>query len=104
MFDIAFSEMFVIMVVALIVIGPKQLPTVARTAGLLLGKVQRQIAEIKNDIDRDLNLAEIQELNAEVSQKLRTVESTLLEQVQAVKVDIKTDSHSVADVLGSKVT
>ena len=54
MFDIAFSELFVIMLVALIVIGPKQLPTLARTAGLLFGKAQRQIAKLKSDIERDL--------------------------------------------------
>jgi sec-independent protein translocase protein TatB len=104
MFDIAFSELFVIMVVALIVIGPKQLPTLARTAGLLLGKVQRQIAEIKNDIEHDLKIAEIKELDAEVRQKFSTIESKVLEQVQEVKADIKTDTQSVVDVLGSKAT
>ena len=46
MFDIAFSEMLIIAVVALVVLGPEKLPKVARTAGLLLGRLQRYVNDV----------------------------------------------------------
>ncbi|HLD09303.1 MAG TPA: Sec-independent protein translocase protein TatB, partial [Methylophilaceae bacterium] len=50
MFDVAFSELVVIAIVALIVIGPEKLPKVARTLGLLVGRLQRYVANVKSDI------------------------------------------------------
>ncbi len=105
MFDIAFSELFVIMLVGLIVIGPKKLPTLARTAGLLFGKAQRQISELKKDIERDLRTQELQNMEAEMRQKFSTVESEIHKQVQDVKAEVKLDSPSKIDALEtSKVT
>src|ERR1043165_501273 len=54
MFDIGFSELLVIGVVALIVIGPQKLPRVARTVGHLLGRLQRSVADVKADITREI--------------------------------------------------
>ena len=105
MFDIAFSELFVIMLVGLIVIGPKKLPTLARTAGLLFGKAQRQIAELKKDIERDLRTQELQNMEVEMRQKFSSVELQIHKQVQVVEAEIKLDSPSNADALDtSKVT
>jgi len=56
MFDIGFSELLVIGVVALIVIGPERLPRVARTVGHLMGRMQRYVADVKADIDREVEL------------------------------------------------
>ena len=58
MFDIGFSELLVIGVVALIVIGPQKLPRVARTAGILMGRLQRYVADVKADINREVELEE----------------------------------------------
>lgn len=66
MFDVAFSELVVIAVIALIVIGPEKLPKVARTAGLLLGRMQRYISTVKADIGRELQFEELQQLQREV--------------------------------------
>ncbi|MDD2914694.1 MAG: Sec-independent protein translocase protein TatB [Gallionella sp.] len=66
MFDIAFSELAVIMLVALIVIGPERLPKVARTAGHLWGRVQRYVHNVKNDINNDLALGEARELQGNI--------------------------------------
>ena len=52
MFDIGFSELMVIGVVALLVIGPEKLPKVARTLGHLLGRAQRYVNDVKSDINR----------------------------------------------------
>ena len=53
MFDIGFSEMIVCAVVALVVIGPERLPRVARTLGVLFGRLQRYVTQVKADINRD---------------------------------------------------
>lgn len=54
MFDIGFWELALIMVVALMVIGPDKLPGLARTAGLWVGKAQAMVRSVKADIDREL--------------------------------------------------
>src|SRR5438046_2420033 len=58
MFDIGFSELLVIGLVALIVIGPEKLPRVARTLGHLAGRLQRYVADVKADINREIELDE----------------------------------------------
>ena len=59
MFDIGFSELILIGVVALIVIGPERLPKVARTAGHLFGRLQRYVNSVKADISREMQLDEL---------------------------------------------
>jgi sec-independent protein translocase protein TatB len=76
MFDVGLSEMMVILVVALIVIGPERLPKVARTMGLLWGRAQRYINGIKNDISRDLAMEEMRQLKEKVQQEATAVEQS----------------------------
>ena len=59
MFDIGFSEMLVIGVVALVVIGPQRLPKVARTLGHLVGRMQRYVNDVKADINREIELDDL---------------------------------------------
>jgi Tat protein translocase TatB subunit len=58
-FDVGFSELMVIAVVALIVIGPERLPRVARTMGHLFGRLQRYVNDVKADINREIELEEL---------------------------------------------
>ncbi len=60
MFDIGFTELLVIGVVALLVIGPERLPKVARTAGHLFGRFQRYVNDVRADISREMELEELQ--------------------------------------------
>lgn len=62
MFDIGFSELLVIGVVALIVLGPERLPKVARTAGHLFGRLQRYVADVKAEVKREMHNEEIMQL------------------------------------------
>lgn len=62
MFDIAFSELVVIGIVMLVVIGPKRLPEVARTAGRWLGQLRRFASDVKRDMDVELRRDELAEL------------------------------------------
>lgn len=62
MFGIDFSELLVIGVVALIVLGPERLPKVARTAGHLFGRLQRYVSEVKAEVKREMHNEEIMKL------------------------------------------
>ncbi|HEY5310432.1 MAG TPA: Sec-independent protein translocase protein TatB, partial [Casimicrobiaceae bacterium] len=66
MFDVGFSEIVVIGVVALIVIGPERLPKAARTMGLLFGRLQRYVTDVKADISREMELDELRKLQKQV--------------------------------------
>lgn len=69
MFEVGLSEIMVIAVVALIVIGPERLPKVARTLGHLWGRAQRYINGIKADISRDMALEELRQMQQKVQQQ-----------------------------------
>lgn len=77
MFDISFTELLLIGVVALIVIGPERLPKVARTAGHLLGRAQRYVTEVKSDIQREINLDEVNKLKDQMEDAARSVRSSV---------------------------
>jgi sec-independent protein translocase protein TatB len=77
MFDIGFSEMVVIGVVALVVLGPEKLPRVARTIGALLGRAQRYVNDVKSDINRELDLADLKKVKDEVQSAATNLESTV---------------------------
>ncbi|ARU31815.1 twin-arginine translocase subunit TatB [Sulfuriferula sp. AH1] len=81
MFDIGFSELVVIGVVALIVIGPERLPKVARTAGHLLGRLQRYVSNIKSDISREVELDELKKAGEQFKQSLEQTENKITEEV-----------------------
>jgi len=76
-FDIAFSEIVVIAVVALIVIGPERLPRVARTLGHMFGRFQRYVNQVKADISREMELDELRRLKTEVQSAARELESSV---------------------------
>ncbi len=89
MFDIGFSEIFIIAVVALIVIGPERLPRVARTLGHLFGRLQRYVAEVKADINREMELDELRKLQSTVQDAAREIEQDVSAQVQYVESEVK---------------
>ena len=85
MFDIGFSELLVIGIVALVVIGPERLPKVARTAGLLLGRLQRYVGDVKADISREMQLDELKKLQSDVQESARNFERSIAGEIQAVE-------------------
>jgi len=84
MFDVGFSELIVIGIVALVVIGPERLPKVARTVGHLLGRLQRYVNDVKADINREMQLDELRKLQAEMQESARDLESSLNREIQSV--------------------
>ena len=85
MFDFGFSELIVIGVVLLVVVGPERLPRVARTAGHLLGRVQRYVSDVKSDIQREMQLEELKKLQEQVRQQAQEVESSVRSGVASVE-------------------
>ncbi|BAL23104.1 Sec-independent protein translocase protein TatB [Azoarcus sp. KH32C] len=88
MFDLGFSEIVVIAVVTLIVVGPERLPKVARTVGHLLGRFQRYVSDVKSDIQREMQLEELKKLQQQVEQQARELESSFREGVDKVETDL----------------
>ena len=82
MFDIGFTEIMVIAVVALIVIGPERLPKVARTLGHLFGRAQRYVNEVKTDIQHEMELDELKKLQTSVQDTVNSIENTVRQEVQ----------------------
>lgn len=68
MFDVGFWELVVIMIVALLVVGPERLPRLARTIGLWVGKAQSFVRTVKADIDRELATEELRRTLAKQAQ------------------------------------
>jgi len=75
--DFSVMELMVIGVVALVVIGPEKLPRVARTAGHLLGRFQRYVADVKSDINREIELSELKKLQSSVEDAARSIEHSV---------------------------
>jgi len=88
MFDIGFSEMLVIGVVALIVIGPERLPGVARTLGHLFGRMQRYVNDVKADIQREVELDELRKLRDSVEGSARDIQQSVSRDFQAVEQEM----------------
>lgn len=77
MFDVGFSELIVIALVALIVIGPERLPRVARTLGALLGRAQRYVNDVKADIQREVDLDELKSIQSTFQDAAKSVEQSV---------------------------
>ncbi|WP_126446873.1 Sec-independent protein translocase protein TatB [Sulfuricystis multivorans] len=88
MFDIGFSELMVIALVGLIVIGPERLPRVARTVGHLLGRLQRYVSDVKNDISREMQIEDLKRLQAQVAEQARSLERQVNEQLKTVETEL----------------
>jgi sec-independent protein translocase protein TatB len=105
MFDIGFWELSIIGVVALLVIGPERLPSVARTAGLWFGRMRGFVSTVKADIDKQLKAEDLQRIMTD--QTNRSGLHEIIEETKAA-VDslsrpadylVKSDSNTVSDAV-----
>lgn len=90
MFDVSFTEMMVIGVIALIVIGPERLPKVARTIGHLLGRAQRYVTDVKSDIRREIELDELRKFKSEMDEAAHNVKTSLRETETTLRSELDT--------------
>ena len=89
MFDVGFSEIVVIAVVALIVIGPERLPRTARMLGHLFGRLQRYVSEVKADISREMELDELRKLQSQVQSAARDIEQSVSNAARDVESGVR---------------
>lgn len=77
MIDLGISKIALIGAVALIVIGPEKLPRLARTVGTLLGKAQRYVNDVKQEVSRSMELDELKKMKDHVEGAARDVENSI---------------------------
>jgi len=102
MFDIGFSELIVIALVALIVIGPERLPRVARTLGALLGRAQRYVNDVKADIQREVDLDELKNLKSTFEDAAKSVEQSVNQVGQELQAEGESLNQSIAGAVEAK--
>lgn len=78
----------VIALVGLIVIGPERMPKLARTAGHLLGRLQRYVSDVKSDINREMQLEDLKKLQTQVAEQARDMEQQVNEQLNSVETSL----------------
>ncbi|MBI3345153.1 MAG: twin-arginine translocase subunit TatB [Gammaproteobacteria bacterium] len=89
MFDIGFSEIVLVGIVALLVVGPKRLPEIARTAGKWIGKTRRMIESVKADIDREFKTDELRKLLTEQQAEVEQLRQIVEDSRTAIEKDIE---------------
>jgi len=98
MFDVGLSELMVIAAVALVVIGPERLPKVARTAGLLLGRLQRYVSDVKSDINREMQLDELKKLQQQMTDQVTNLEASVTHEMREVETSVNTAVEPLAEI------
>jgi sec-independent protein translocase protein TatB len=96
MFDIGFSELMVIGLVALIVIGPEKLPRMARTVGHLAGRLQRYVSDVKADINREIELDELRKMRDSMQQAASEMESSVNTELHKTETELNDAVKSAA--------
>ena len=100
MFDFGISELAVVAVVALVVIGPERLPKVARTVGTLLGRAQRYVNDVKAEVNREMELDELRKLQTQMQDAARGIQ----EQVSTAGAEVQSAVHDMEKQLHDGVT
>lgn len=90
MFEIGFSELLLIAVISLLVLGPERLPTAVRTVALWIGRIRRQFQEIKTEVEREIGADEIraQLRNEAIMDELRQSREALESSVRELGSDV----------------
>lgn len=96
MFDIGFSEVFVIAIVALIVLGPERLPKAARFAGLWVRRARAQWYSVKSELERELADEELKRSLRQAQDELRSAQQQLREGDRALRDGVDDLNRRVA--------
>lgn len=88
MFDLGFSEILLVGIVALVVFGPEELPRLARTAGLLLGRLRRYVSDVKSDINRELEASDMKSMVGDLQDSARSLQDSLNTQARSFQAEL----------------
>ena len=103
MFDISWSEILVIGIVALIVVGPKELPTLLRTVGRYMGMIRRQAAEFRAQFDEAMRESELDQIRKDVEGIKTDAENTIRDAGQAFDKEMS-DARREFETAGESIT
>src|SRR5215470_2524623 len=98
MFDFSFGELAVIGAVALVVLGPERLPKVARMVGEWAGKAQRYVAQVKADINREMELSELKKLQEQARGIAHEFETSVKSEVQGIESSVSSGLPGASDL------
>ena len=85
MFDVGFSELILLAIVALVVLGPEKLPHAARMAGAWLGRIRRTMTNIQMEIEKEVSAQEMRDrINQEI-ERLKTLSNPINDEIKAVE-------------------
>lgn len=108
MFDVGFSEIFLLAVVALVVLGPEKLPHAARMAGAWMGRIRRTVISVQAEIEKEVNAQEIREhlkremervKQSELAQSLKAEADSLNTAMSDIDTEVKAASATASDAL-----
>ena len=106
MFDIGFTEVSLIAVIGLLVIGPERLPRVAREIGLWVGRLRRYVAQVRADIEREVRADELRELvkkpAEELKEAIKETEKTIKETEKTIREEEKKLESDLKDAAGTE--
>ncbi|MFM2118804.1 MAG: Sec-independent protein translocase subunit TatB [Pseudomonadota bacterium] len=88
MLDIGFSKLLIVGGIALVVIGPERLPRLARMAGTMLGRAQRYVADVKAEVNRSIEVEEMQRMKREFETSARDLDNSIQREINAATTDI----------------
>ncbi len=97
MFDVSWQELLVIGVVALLVVGPKELPTLLRTVGKYVGLIKRQASEFRAQFDEAMRESELAQLKQDVENIKTDAENTLRDVERTVDTEISSVKRELDD-------
>jgi sec-independent protein translocase protein TatB len=100
MFDFSFAEMLIVGIVALIVIGPERLPSVARKVGTYVARMRRFVSSVRSDVEREFRTDELQRMLKQQQDELQSLKDVVNETRHDADLDsIKQDvEQAVAEV------
>jgi len=98
MFDFGFSELVVIGIVMLIVVGPERLPKVARTVGHFVGKAQRYAAQVRDEVNRQIELEELRKTQQEIQAAAQQFEQTIHQEIHKAETEVSQIHQELAQV------
>jgi sec-independent protein translocase protein TatB len=104
MFDFSFSEIALIGVVAVVVIGPERLPKVARTTGVIVGRIQRYAAAVRADIAREVELSELRRVQNDLQDAAKSLETNIQNIGSEVRDNWVSAESSLGEVKESLMT
>ena len=99
MFDLGLSKIFILAIVGLIVLGPERLPKVARIAGALFGRAQRYVQTVKDEVTREMNTAELNEIKGmaqSVQSEIRSAEQQMRQSWQDTHDELQQGYESLS--------